>query len=135
MMDAAERQSRAREESDHPARNGKDDEEQFDLHQIINGISTLSSTCGTYVVKDPSGLTVVSSDPRRGENKERCGEDKVTGNIVALVERQKLQIVDFEDGVARLARNAGFVQANVAQLVKGKKQKRYLSLAKYCNVV
>lgn len=98
------------------------DGEQFDLHKMISGITSLSGSCGTYAVRATSGLTMVSSDPRSSESQEKHknGEDQAAKNSVALVEGQKLQIVDFEHGVARLARNGGYVKANAAQLVKGK---------------
>jgi hypothetical protein len=37
-----------------------------------------------------------------------------------LVRGQTVQIVEFYDGVAKLARNAGYIQANSSQLVKSK---------------
>jgi hypothetical protein len=112
LMEAAECQLRPSAE-DNAAM--EDDEELYESHPMIHGITTLSSSCGTYHVKEP--LTVVSWDPRSTKNEMNSRE----GDSTVLMERQKVQVVEFEKGIARLARNAGFVEANVSQLVKGER--------------
>jgi hypothetical protein len=145
MMEAAQRQSQMEEKeseanADANAFEGSgsssivdddDDEEQFDLNRIISGMATLSGPCGTYAVREKEGLAVMSSDPRR---KQHVDEEKKTQEDRELIQSspvlqvqdpfaleygQTVQIVDFEDGVAKLARGRGFIVANSSQLVKG----------------
>jgi hypothetical protein len=144
MMEAAQRQSQMEEKeseanADVDAFEGSgsssivddDDEEQFDLNRIISGMATLSGPCGTYAVREKEGLAVMSSDPRR---KQHVDEEKKTQEDRELIQSspvlqvqdpfaleygQTVQIVDFEDGVAKLARGRGFIVANSSQLVKG----------------
>jgi hypothetical protein len=142
MMEAAQRQSQIEQKEDEANANAfegsntsslvddddDDDEEQFDLNRIISGMATLSGPCGTYAVREKEGLAVMSSDPRR---KQHVDEEKKTQDLIhsspvlkvkdpfALEYGQTVQIVDFEDGVAKLARGRGFIVANSSQLVKG----------------
>ncbi|GAX13746.1 hypothetical protein FisN_30Lh032 [Fistulifera solaris] len=109
LMEVAECQSRP-SAGDNAAM--EDDEEMYESHPMIHGTTALSSSCGTYLVKEP--LTVVSWDPRNTEGEMKNREVDST----VLMKRQKIQVVDFENGIARLARNAGFVKANKSQLVK-----------------
>lgn len=118
MMEAAERQSRMMKERGELKDELGEEEEQFDPNHILRGIATLSGSCGTYVVREP--LTVISSDPRHSESEKELHKSQGLENNVALKEGQKCQIVDFEDGIARLARNKGYLKASPAQLVKGK---------------
>jgi hypothetical protein len=140
MMEAAQRQSQMQESEADESENSSlghavddDDEEQFDLNRIISGMATLSGPCGTYAVRERHGLAVVSSDPRR---KQHVDEEKKSADVerelfqtsplrnhkepFSLEYGQTVQIVDFEDGVAKLARGHGFIVANSSsQLVKG----------------
>lgn len=116
MMEAAERQQAAvRREGDDEENQDDDDEEQFDLNGIIGGMVTFAGPTGTYIVRESTGnLAVVPTDPRIAEHEEKKQEEPI-----ALQEGQRVQVVDFEDGVARLARDEGFIVANSSQLVKG----------------
>lgn len=146
MMEAAQRQSQMQEKEEAEANadddnafegsgtssivdDDEDDEDQFDLNRIISGMATLSGPCGTYAVREKEGLAVMSSDPRR---KQHVDEEKKTQEDIpspvqisvvkdpfALEYGQTVQIVDFEDGVAKLGRGRGFIVANSSQLVKG----------------
>jgi hypothetical protein len=145
MMEAAQRQSQMEEKefeasADASQASGSssivdddDDEEQFDLNRIISGMATLSGPCGTYAVREKEGLAVMSSDPRR---KQHMDEEKKTQDDRELIHTsplplpevkepfsleygQTVQIVDFEDGVAKLARGRGFIVGTSSQLVKG----------------
>jgi hypothetical protein len=144
MMEAAQRQSQMEEKeseanADEFEGSGSssiiddddEDEEQFDLNRIISGMATLSGPCGTYAVREKEGLAVMSSDPRRKQHEDdekKTQEDRESihsspvikvKDPFALEYGQTVQIVDFEDGVAKLARGRGFIVANSSQLVKG----------------
>ena len=106
MMEAAGRQQQPQQLEDDA------EEDQFDLNRIISGMATMSGPTGTYKVQDT--VTVVPVDPRSNEEKKDTDD-----NTRTLVKGQSVQVVDFEDGVARLARDAGFIVANSSQLVKG----------------
>jgi hypothetical protein len=114
-----------------------DDEDQFDLNRIISGMATLSGPCGTYAVRESTGLAVVASHPRittpcgatvsaarkptdaTAEPPPHDPGRTVVMEPFALDEGQTVQVVEFEDGVAKLARGAGYIVANSSQLVKG----------------
>jgi hypothetical protein len=142
MMEAAQRQSQMQEseaDAEEESSSGHlndvdDDEEQFDLNRIISGMATLSGPCGTYAVRERHGLAVVSADPRRKQHvdEEKKSQDRADRDLFntsplanhkepfSLEYGQTVQIVDFEDGVAKLARGHGFIVANSSsQLVKG----------------
>jgi hypothetical protein len=136
MMEAAQRQCQMQESeasnSEESLAGGQDDdddeeEEQFDLNRIISGMATLSGPCGTYAVREKQGVAVVSSDPRRKQHvdEEKKSQDKDQEQSLnhkepfSLEYGQTVQIVDFEDGVAKLARGQGFIVASSSQLVKG----------------
>jgi len=149
-MEVAERQAREKEKLDET--NGSmDDEEEYDLNRIISGMATLSGPCGTYAVKEPQGLALLSDTeeelgtPAHCDNepwvKEQRGEGEASGaeeqgppqlavsasedsievKHPSLLERgQTVQVVTFENGVAKLARGSGHIIANSSQLVKSK---------------
>ena len=62
MMEVAERQAKEKERLD-DTNGSMDDEEEYDLNRIISGMATLSGPCGTYVVKDPDGLVLLTDYP------------------------------------------------------------------------
>jgi hypothetical protein len=132
MMEAAERQTKQllqREGEEDSCR--EDDEEQFDLNRIISGMATMAGPCGTYAVRESTGLAVVHSDPTKRSDEERSDEEKKQDSDnpepYALQEGQTVQVVGFEDGIARLARGEGYIVANTSQLVKGKSEFSILS--------
>lgn len=143
MMEAAERQAKVETEMT-VVKEGDDDEEEdeeFNLDRIISGMATMSGPCGTYTVVDEDGLAVVPTDPRKrrslnvGEEKKmefmegEEEEDHASISLSAskasaaepflLQKGQSVQVVDFEDGVAKLARDMGYIVATSSQLVKG----------------
>jgi hypothetical protein len=144
MMEAAERHAREAEcdsqgDETNGSLNASDDEEEFDLNRIIGGMATLSGPCGTYAIKDPAGLRLLSTDPRiqqHNDSGEGHDEKEITTlehpqlSISASVDSieikepsalergQTVQVVHYENGVATLARGAGFIRANSSQLVK-----------------
>jgi hypothetical protein len=139
-----------------------DDEEEVSLSLPLGdpslncGYAALSRTCGTYAVKDSTGLVVLSHDPNRqhyqqkhevnnkeddddddDEKKEQekspldssllMHDDQPRREPFTLKEGQKVQVVGVdEQGVYQLARGTGFIVATVNQLVKGKN--RFCSL-------
>merc|ERR1719174_3422972 len=97
--------------------------------------------CGTYEVRQNEALLILPTDPRlntknnvdgkshldessgdsSGETEleqQKSGELSVE-SIQEIEKGQKVQVVAFESGVAKLARNSGFIVANSSsQLVK-----------------
>ena len=138
MMEAAQRQVRvdqgreaAREDSDDQStksstRNeAEDEDEEYDLDKIISGLATLSGPCGTYAVKADNELCVVALDPRRRNTQVEEDSNHETVNVeppYPLLAGQTIQVVCFDEGVAKLARGAGYILASHSQLVKGKLQ-------------
>ena len=101
----------------HPIANLMDDNDSEcsipddDREIVLSSIHALSSSSGTYAIRERYGLPVYSSmDGRMKPNKP----------IKVLNYGQKVQIIDVEDGVYKLARSKGVIFANSAQLVKGK---------------
>jgi len=103
------------------------------------GIRSLLGTCGTYVVKDKSGLTVLPRHPSRMSSTaavcpppppDLTSSSPMSSSkpVVRFEQAEPLHIsrgqtvqvsyID-EDGVAVLARGCGFILANEEQLVKG----------------
>jgi hypothetical protein len=132
MMEAADRQAREKESESHDDTNGSmnasDEEEEYDLNRIISGMATLSGPCGTYAVKEPEGLTLIAPDPRKDSARSdeprldvSASEDSIEiKEPNALEKGQTVQVVSFENGVAKLARGTGYILANSRQLVKSK---------------
>jgi hypothetical protein len=112
--------SSSSDDEDDEAEEEHEDEEAFDLNKIIASVSTLTGPCGTYAVRGSQDLSVLSRDPRTTPtiNTEENSEEK--DDTIYLKEGQKIQIVEFSDGVARLARGKGFIVCTSSQLVKGK---------------
>ena len=102
--------------------------------------------CGTYIVAAKDGLQILLSRPTKSsgvdtdkENKDTPSEDDVNALVRFFHLDQKVeasseefdpidrilkygdrvQIVSFDDGWAKLARGYGFVRANARELVKG----------------
>jgi hypothetical protein len=130
MMEAAARQAKIDTDQVEIESNGSmeadDDEDAYDLNRIISGMATLSGPCGTYTVRESDDLTVIPDHPNK-RNKKAEEEKKLDGDKefqvrepILLKKGQTLQIVNFEDGVAKLARGAGYVVANNSQIAKGK---------------
>lgn len=132
MMEAAECQatvqqisSQENKDCDVSESSGEDDQEAFNVDRIIGSISTMSGPCGTYAVVERKGLVALSGDPRRQDSEESSDEKKDDEGSYRepreLKYGQKLQVVDFQDGVAKLARGQGFVPAaGGRRLAKGK---------------
>jgi len=132
MMEASERHANIEAEcqtvvEEEEARSEEQDEEEedeeFDLNRIISGIATLAGPCGTYAVKEEGGLAVIPFDPRK---KGQADEGKI--EAIELVKEpfplekgQTVQVVDFSDGVAKLAREMGYIVGTTSQLVKGER--------------
>lgn len=88
---------------------------------VLDSIDALSSSCGTYLVKERYGLPIYSSnfssdiesmDDTNLSNKSATKPNKI------LSYGQKVQIVDVDEGMYKLARDEGVVFANSSQLVK-----------------
>jgi len=89
----------------------------------------------SFVTEDENGIAVVPESLRSGEEKKQdtaFGEDADSPDLdnqyrriqqaesFTLTKGQKVQVVDFEDGVAKLARGEGYILASKKELVKGK---------------
>lgn len=131
MMEAAQRQTRidqaqtsrmdSDDQPDSAIDNDDDDDEEYNLDKIISGLATLSGPCGTYAVKEEDELCVIATDPRMNLKTDEEKKLDETNNILPcpLRQGQTVQVVSFDDGVAKLARGAGFIVASYSQLVKG----------------
>lgn len=110
-------------------------------NHIIDGMAATLGPCGTYEVRQNEALLILPTDPRlntknnvdgkshldessgdsSGETEleqQKSGEISVE-SIQEIEKGQKVQVVAFEGGVAKLARNSGFIIANSSsQLVK-----------------
>jgi len=134
-MEAAERQlldlRRAAEQDDLEV---ELEDGEFNLDRIISGMVAFSGPCGTYSVAADDGVLVQPNDPRSDEKKccEPGDEDRSHVSLqpdlpleepFTLQRGQTVQVVAFEDGVAKLARGAGYILASSSQLVKGTSKK------------
>ena len=126
--------------------NASDEDEEYDLNRIISGMATFSGPCGTYAVKERDGLSILHQHPHTrnddnneddddDENVEESRNDEITrttalhvtasydsvevSNPCSLKHGQTVQVVRFENGIATLAREAGYIKATSSQLVKG----------------
>jgi Zinc finger, C3HC4 type (RING finger) len=123
MMEAAERQAR---ESYADETNGSmsacDDEEEYDLNRILAGLTTFAGPCGTYAVKE-AGLVwtqdTTEHDDDNGLHVTASTDSVEISQPCTLEPGQTVQVVAWERGRAKLARNAGYVLAYPSQLVKG----------------
>lgn len=108
------------------------DEEEYDLNQIISGMATFAGSCGTYAVRE--SLSIIPNHPKKKtpqqEEPENLSENEIAimKEPVPLEKGQTIQVVEFENGVAKLARGKGFVVANSSQLVKSKFQSFFTPL-------
>lgn len=147
MMEAAMRQAKEASvhsfdpETQDPESDALAEEEEYNLDRIITGMTTFSGASGTYAVKDDTDLFVVPTDPRRrdNENEEEKKLDEMNRDLpLALHVGQTIQVVSFENGIATLARGAGYIEANGTQLAKGKLQrseKMYGAKASYSYLI
>jgi Zinc finger, C3HC4 type (RING finger) len=121
--------------------NASDEDEEYDLNRIISGMATFSGPCGTYAVKERDGLSILNEYPNNNDddvdddNEDDSRNDDVTrtalhvtascdsievSNPCTLKHGQTVQVVRFENGIATLARESGYIKATSSQLVKGK---------------
>jgi hypothetical protein len=129
LMEAAQRQTRVdhafSKESDEQSTGSSvlDDDEEYNLDKIISGISTLSGPCGTYAVKGDIELAVVPVDPTTQSNDDEKNVDELNVDSTLLLHSgQTVQVVNFQHGVAKLARGTGYIVATSNELVKGKNE-------------
>ena len=106
------------------------EEEQDDdndaLTRIALSLENLNGPCGTYAVREVEGLAVLPMDPlKRNPHKSNQHLD-ATMQAATICEPftieygQTVQVVDYQDGVYRLARESGYIVASEKQLVKSK---------------
>ena len=126
MLEAAERQTMmaasvmdiSQDDIDDDASGQGGDEDDVEIKRIIAGMESLSGACGTYAVREEEGLAVLSHDPRRRNHVQ--GRDPAESRDPFMIEKgQTVQVVDIDNGVARLARGMGYIVAGESQLVKG----------------
>lgn len=99
------------------------DEDEYSSNMIISGMVNFSGPCGTYVVRDVNGLAVLPSHPEKGcqpleAEREHRLNSEARVEPFTIFQGQTVQLVNFSDGVAKLARGAGFIVATASQLVK-----------------
>lgn len=112
LMEAAERKKKALL-SDSYESDG--DEDCEDSEHVLNGIEAMSSTSGTYVVRDSQGLAVFERNPLELTLKKLPSYLKPPPMVRY---GQRVQIVGIENDVYKLARNEGYILADENQLVK-----------------
>ena len=122
--------------------NASDEDEEYDLNRIISGMATFSGPCGTYAVKERNGLSILNQYPSNNdddvkddnEDDDSRNDDATrtalhvtasydsieVSNPCTLKHGQTVQVVRFENGIATLARESGYIKATSSQLVKGK---------------
>ena len=129
LMEAAQRKERAlmnkniRQDS---YSYDSDRDENDDIQYVLDGIEVISSSCGTYVVKDNEGLAVFPGNPIDMAIKRVPSYFK-SPPMVRF--GQKVQVAAMiEHGVYKLARNEGYIVANETQLAKGKVQVLLLNM-------
>lgn len=142
MMEAAARMEKERQEGARDDSLRTDEEEELDINNIICGVANLTGPSGTYAVRDPKGIEIVKEiasalPPSERELNIAASEDSVEirepGNTIAR--GQTVQVVSFSNGVAKLARGQGFVQADSSQLVRGKTQLLFCVWGEYVRLV
>eukprot|EP00934_Nitzschia_sp_Nitz4_P003914 Nitzschia sp. Nitz4//scaffold35_size145790//28134//29604//NITZ4_003013-RA/size145790-snap-gene-0.5-mRNA-1//1//CDS//3329549073//3904//frame0 len=92
---------------------------------VLRGMKVLGSSSGTYVVREPNGLTVHpippkdSSKPTNDSGEELEQEESPSSETKTLQYGQTVQVFMFENRIATLARGAGYVLVDFnQQLVK-----------------
>ena len=95
--------------------------EDHDAEKTLIALETSLGAGGTYVVIDPNGLDILPYKPkeyidRKGDN----GSDnqKLPAKLTKLNHGDRIQVVDIQDTIVKLARNAGYILATHNQLVK-----------------
>lgn len=126
MLEAAERQTMmaasvmdiSQDDIEEDAISGQDEGEEGEVKRIIAGLDTMTGPCGTYAVREEVGLAVLPQDPRRRSHEQV--RDPAESRDPFMIERgQTVQVVDIQNGVAKLARGMGFIVTGESQLVKG----------------
>jgi len=125
MIEAAERQKRLLQGNIAMATGNlvdecDEEEDEFLVNPILAGMSAFVGACGTYAVKETSGLAVLPFDPNMQHHSrpdEEKKEDKPREPFT-IEPGQTVQVVNVDEGVYQLARGAGFIVATVNQLVK-----------------
>lgn len=126
MLEAAERQCMmaasvmdiSQDEIEDDA-SGEGEDEDAEIKRIIAGMESLTGPCGTYAVREEEGLAVLPQDPRRRSHQEQARDPAESRDPFMVEKGQTIQVVDIENGVAKLARGMGYIVAGGAQLVKG----------------
>lgn len=125
MIESAERQARLlKEELEKGGEEGssetrKDEESTSMLEPTLAGMSAFVGSCGTYAVREPSGLAVLPFDPNKQHHTEEKKAEEPREPFI-IQEGQTVQVTGQDEGVYKLARRAGYIVATVNQLVKGK---------------
>jgi len=132
LIESAERQARfLREakanlgEEEEILEDEEEEDEESKLEKNLAGMSALTGTCGTYAVRESEGLAVLPFDPNKQHKKEFSlggEEEKKTEEPrepFTIDVGHTVQVVSADEGVYKLARNAGYVVATANQLVKG----------------
>jgi hypothetical protein len=133
MIESAERQARfLREamgnldEDGEPLEDEEEEDEESKLEKNLAGLSALTGTCGTYAVRESEGLAVLPFDPNKqhkkvlalgGEEEKKTEEPREPFTIDV---GHTVQVVSVDEGIYKLARDAGYVVATANQLVKRK---------------
>lgn len=120
-MEATQRRHlEARRRDDDP---GADKENEFEVHDnnsnILDGITEVSNSSGTYVVRERNGLLV---KPQRPSDADKTLTHRLDGDAetkaIHIKQGQHIQIAEEQDGAYVLARQQGFIEASNSQIVK-----------------
>jgi len=107
-----------------------DESDTDDGEKVVTGIEALSSTCGTYAVSDKNGISILKKEPillrekwsRNGRTiclkNSNAATDNDGGDCERLQYGTRIQVVDIQDGYAKLARGRGYVRAASSRIVK-----------------
>jgi hypothetical protein len=111
-------------EDEEPLEDEEEEDEESKLEKNLAGMSALTGPCGTYAVRESEGLAVLPFDPNKQHKKELSlgGEEKKTEEPrepFTIDVGHTVQVVSVDEGVYKLARDAGYVVATANQLVKG----------------
>jgi hypothetical protein len=101
---------------------------------VLQGLQVMGSSSGTYVVKEKDGLVVHPLRKGKKEFLETTKANSDPGQGYHLKYGQTVQIFLFENGIATVARGAGFIFADSrSQLVKGKTFTKHVISPRSCN--
>eukprot|EP00547_Thalassionema_nitzschioides_P007086 CAMPEP_0194208426 /NCGR_PEP_ID=MMETSP0156-20130528/6879_1 /TAXON_ID=33649 /ORGANISM="Thalassionema nitzschioides, Strain L26-B" /LENGTH=385 /DNA_ID=CAMNT_0038935387 /DNA_START=238 /DNA_END=1395 /DNA_ORIENTATION=- len=98
--------------------NDEESLEDTEVERILDAMESPTFSCGTYLVTEDSGLVVLASDPRMTNSDNSNSSFNCQKKNQEIEKGNTVQIVEVNDNIYKLARNAGFIVANDKQLEK-----------------